>query len=84
MALQGVNLGASKVRGLGQRPKPGDVSSVEKRDSLNGNAPRLRPHHLGPVPYIRKITGRTAPKDEGPWGQSLKPRIQTDGTQGFP
>ena len=36
MALQGVNLGVSKVRGLG----PESVSSEEKRDPLNGNAPR--------------------------------------------
>ena len=40
MALQGVNLGVSKVRGLG----PESVSSEEKRDPLNGNAPRLRDH----------------------------------------
>ena len=85
MALLGFNLGASKVRGLGQRPKLGSFSSVEKRDTLNGNAPRLRPQHLGCVPYVREITGRgIAPEDEGPWGRPLRPRIKTDRTQGFP
>ena len=33
-----------------------------KRDTLNGNASRLRPHHLGHVLYVGEITGRrTAP-----------------------
>ena len=68
-ALVTVLQGASKVRGLGQRPKPRACFLSEKSGTLNANAPRLRPQHLGHVPYVGEITGKgTASKDEGPQG----------------
>ena len=85
MLLQGVNLGASKVRGLGQRAKLGACFLCGKEGQFKWVCTRLRPNHLGHVPHVGEITRRgTAPEDEGPQCPPLKPRIKTDGTQGFP
>ena len=64
MALQGVNMGASQVRGLGRIPKPRACFLCGKEG----------------MPQDSEITGRGAtPEDEGLWGGPLRPRIRTDG-----
>ena len=69
MALQGVNLGVSKVRGLGQRPMPGVCFLWGKEGPFKWECPKTQ------------ITGRgIAPEDEGLYGWPLRPRIKTDGT----
>ena len=54
MALQGVNLGVSKVRGLGQRPMPGACFLCGKEGPFKWECPKTQ------------ITGRgITPEDEG-------------------
>ena len=69
MALQGINLGVSKARGLGQRPKPGACFLCGKERYFKWECPKAQAKHLGHVPHVREITGRgTDPEDRGPWG----------------
>ena len=55
-------------------------------DTLRHNALKAsRGHHSGLAPFAKEITGRiTVPRDVGFRAQKLRPRIKTDGAQGFP
>ena len=62
------------------------VSVVARMDTLRHNAHKAsRGHHRGLAPLAKEITGRiTVPRDVGFRAQKLRPRIKTDGAQGFP
>ena len=69
MALQGVNLAVSKVRGLGQRPKPGACFLCGKEGPFKWECPKTQTTEPRSCPIVGEITGRgTAPEDEGLWG----------------
>ena len=55
-------------------------------DTLRHNAPKAsRGHHHGLAPLAKEITGRvTVPRNVDFRAQKLRPKIKTDGAQGFP
>ena len=54
MVLQGVNLGASKGRGLGQRPKPGDCFLCGKEGPFKWECPKAQTPAPRPCPICQE------------------------------
>ena len=54
MPLQGVNLAASKVRGLGQRPKPGDCFLCGKEGPFKWECPKAQTPAPRPCPICQE------------------------------
>lgn len=84
MALQGVDLGVSKAKGLGQGPRSRACFLCGKEGHFKGACPKARTPPPKPCLICQKITGRgTAPKTEVPRGDPSGPGSRLMGPGDF-